>query len=50
MGIDRQKQIVVRVNDEELKLIKKKADKLGLSISAFLRMIAKKTTIKELVI
>jgi predicted DNA binding CopG/RHH family protein len=40
--MNRNKNIIVRVTSEELFAIKEKSKRLGLSISAFLRMLALK--------
>ena len=39
---NKDKNIVVRVTKEELDIIKEKGNKIGLSISAYLRMLALK--------
>ena len=39
---NKDKNIVVRVTENELKIIKKKSSILGLSISAYMRMLALK--------
>lgn len=39
---NKDKNIVVRVTKEELDIIKEKCNKIGLSISAYLRMLALK--------
>ena len=36
------RNIMVRVSEDEFNIIKEKADKLGLSLSAYIRMLALK--------
>ena len=38
----KEKIIAVRVSNEEISLIKEKADKIGLGLSAYIRMLALK--------
>lgn len=42
--MNKTKNVMVRVTEEEYNIIKAKAQKIGLSISAFLRMLALKNS------